>query len=63
MDEEWDYMHRTITVYDEPSERSSLVLGLDGEPYKIVVKRKIGFDLTPRNNNGGKKNSSLQEGS
>jgi len=40
---------QTITVWEDPPETYSLVLGPDGEPYKLVSKRKIGFDLTPRN--------------
>jgi hypothetical protein len=28
--------------------RSSSVLDVNGEPFKIETKRKIGFDLTPK---------------
>jgi len=46
---------QTITVWEDPPETYSLVLGPDGEPYKLVSKRKIGFDLTPKEHKDARK--------
>jgi len=44
----------SMTVWDEPDEILSHVLNKHGEPYKFIVQKKIGFDLTPkRTNNDG----------
>ena len=38
-----------VTLFDQPTERSSLVLDTDGEPFVLKTKKNpIGFDLKPR---------------
>ena len=35
-----------LTLHDRPSERMSVILGPDGEPFRVPVPRMaIGFDL------------------
>lgn len=45
---DWDFERQTIHVYDESREKESCVLNRFGEPFLIVHKQRIGFDLTPK---------------
>lgn len=42
---------QTITVWEDPPERQSMVLNVHGEPYIIQTTIKMGFDLTPKEEN------------
>lgn len=46
---------QTITVWEDPPERQSLVLNAYGEPYIIQTTFKMGFDLTPKEYNNARK--------
>lgn len=52
---EEDFPTQTITVYEDPPERQSLVLTSSGEPYLIRKTVKIGFNLTPSGKQDAKK--------
>jgi len=46
---------QTITVWEEPPERQSMVLDVHGEPFIIRNQFKMGFDLTPKDKNNVRK--------
>lgn len=54
---EWDFDRQTISVYDEPKEKESNVLNRFGEPFLIIHKQRIGFDLTPKKDYNARKTS------
>jgi hypothetical protein len=49
---------QTITVWEEAAVRPSLVLSPNGEPFQLETKKKMGSDLTPKDNNNARKNNS-----
>ena len=67
MDED-DFFRQTIVVWEEPDIRPSLVLDARGEPFALKRVTKMGFDLTPKENNNDREAQrqtcvSLQESS
>lgn len=46
MGEFYEMYYSTTVLEDEP--RESLVLDKNGQPYSLVKRNRIGFDLTPR---------------
>ncbi len=39
---------QSITVFDDPPEKTSLVLDARGNPYIVKRQIKMGFDLSPK---------------